>query len=280
MVTGPQPMENLKDKPTIQNNKLSILITQDGFSFCILSSTHTLTHYEKTSITKSTNYAKDLLLKFQEVIHPNFAKEFAINKVELVYESDSFSLVPSFFFEENKKSHYIKYSSPILPNDFFAHDNNEALEITNVYIPYVHINNYLHELFGEFEYQHHLSVLLNRLFNNRISNAVCYCIVTNNFLNFVCFNEAKLVLCNAYAYKTVEDIAYYLLFALEQLNLNREELLLYVSDFEEKASLLEYISPYLKYIKSFTLADFTTYASVAKEEFDLSAVNKLLLLNL
>ena len=46
-------------------------------------------------------------------------------------------------------------------SDFF--DNIITIDAKNVYVPYVNINNYLFQNFGEFEYQHHSSILLEKL---------------------------------------------------------------------------------------------------------------------
>lgn len=280
MVTGQQPMEKLKDKPTTENNKLSILIAQDGFSFCVVTKKKQISLFHHEKINASSNYTKDLLVKFQDVIHANFIKEHCISKVQLVYENDSFSLVPTPFFEEEKISHYIKYNTAILANDFFAHDTIENLQITNVFIPYVHINNYVHELFGVFEYQHHLSLLLASFYNNTNETEIAYAVVTKTYVNLICFRRNKVLLCNAYAYKTIEDIAYHLLFALEQLNLNREELTLYLSNNNEDRQLTEYISSYIKTIKPFKLTDFSDITEFKNANLEKQGLNELLLLNL
>lgn len=280
MVTGQQPMEKLKDNTTIPTNTLSILITQDGFSFCILSNENEVIQAEKIGIPKTSNYAKELLLKLQEKINVEFVLNNQLKAVKLTYENDTFSLVPNLFFDPTKLSHYIKYSTAILANDYFAYDSLQQLPITNIYIPYVHINNYLHEIFGEFEYQHHLSLLLDSLYNEKNKSEICFGVITRNYLNLLCFKNQEVLLCNAYAFETTEDIAYYLLFALEQLGVNREELQLYLSEHTENELLLAYVTPYVKTVKSLMLSDFLNPKIKNTQLLNTQVADELLLLNL
>lgn len=273
-------MEKLKDNSPEIKNTLSILITQDGFSFCVLSTKKEIIGYEKVIISKTSNYAKELLLKLQNKIHADFAKTNKISLVTLTYENDTFSLVPQVFFDSTKLSHYIKYSTPILANDFFAFDILKNLSLANVYIPYVHINNYLHEVFGEFEYQHHLSLLMESFYNKENNIELCFAVITRNYLNFICFKNEQLILCNAYAYETLEDVAYYILFGLEQLGLNREELRLSLTLSNENELLLQYLSPYVKTINKISLSDYLKSEIVKSEILTHQDIDELLLLNL
>lgn len=280
MATGQQPMEKLINNKTTNTNILSILISQDGFSFCVLSSENEVVLFDRIAISKNSNYSKELLIKLQEKINADFVEKNNLNEVRLTYENDTFSLVPNHFFDSSKLSHYIKYSTSILANDYFAYDLIERLKIANVFIPFVHVNNYLHEVFGEFEYQHHLSLLLESFYEEKNSSEVCFGVITNNFLNLICFKNRELLLCNTFAYETTEDIAYYLLFVLEQLGLNREELLLYLSQHSDNKTLLTYINPYVKTVKNLKLSNFLDPKIKNIELLNHQVKGELLLLNL
>lgn len=273
--TGQLTMTKQKNNTQESKNTLSILICQDGFSFCVKSK-ETIISFEKINLSAS-NYANELLIHFQEKINAAFIEEQNIGDLKLTYENDNFSLVPNAFFDKDKISHYIKYSTPILDNDFYAFDTIETIATTNVFIPFVHINNYLFDLFGDFEYQHHLSLLIDSFFVKGNYQASCYVLITDNYLNLLCFNDAKLKLANVYKYQSEEDIAYYILFALEQLVFERENLVLYINQ-QESQKLIELIQAYISEIKTLKLEDFApdylNTASITKD------FNEILLLNL
>lgn len=273
--TGQLTMTKEINNTQESKNTLSILISQDGFSFCIKSK-ESVTSFERINLSAS-NYPNELLIHFQEKINAEFIAEQNIGNLKLTYENDNFSLVPNAFFEKDKISHYIKYSTPILDNDFYAFDSIEAIATTNVFIPFININNYLFDLFGNFEYQHHLSLLINSFFVKDIEGPCCYVLITEKHLNLLCFNDAKLKLANVYKYQTEEDIAYYILFALEQLVFEKENLVLYINE-QESQKLIELIQPYISIIKTLKLVDFIPHqlnTDCITKEF-----NEILLLNL
>jgi hypothetical protein len=85
----------------------------------------------------------------------------------------------------------------------------------------MNINNYIYELFGEFTYMHNGTVLLQALMNNQTQNqeTICYVHVSKSQLDITVLDQRKLLLYNSFLYATKEDFAYYLLFVLEQLEL-------------------------------------------------------------
>ncbi len=66
---------------------------------------------------------------------------------------------------------YLDYNIKTLANDFLAFDSLSQLEIKNVYVPYVNINNFFFQQFGEFEYKHHATVLIDKLILHSKNNS-------------------------------------------------------------------------------------------------------------
>jgi hypothetical protein len=95
-------------------------------------------------------------------------------------------------------------------------------------VPYVNINNYLFQNFGEFEYQHHSTVLIQKLLNIKGgSEKKMYVNVSKTTLDITIIENNKLLLFNTFSYNTEEDFIYYILFVAEQLNLDVNEFPLY-----------------------------------------------------
>ena len=137
------------------------------------------------------------------------------------------ALVPTTLFDENELNTYLDYNIKTLTTDFIAFDSLSQLEVKNVYIPYVNLNNFFFQKFGEFEYKHHATVLIDKLISHTKNNASkqFFVNVSKHHIDIVVIENSKLLFYNTFSYATKEDFIYYLLFTAEQLQLNPEELL-------------------------------------------------------
>src|SRR5690606_9954440 len=109
-------------------------------------------------------------------------------------------------------------------NDLLAYDEIPNQELVNVYIPYTNINNYIFELFGEFEFKHSGTVMITALLGQGRApvDPVCYLQVSANEMEMMVVADKKLRFYNQFEYTGKEDFLYYLLFSLEQLGLSPE----------------------------------------------------------
>ena len=92
-------------------------------------------------------------------------------------------------FDPNELPNYLKFNTKILANDLLEYDEIPAFEMVNVYVPFVNINNFLYELFGDFEFKHHGTVLIESLLssNAHSSEGICYAYVTADELDLASF---------------------------------------------------------------------------------------------
>jgi hypothetical protein len=148
----------------------------------------------------------------------------------------------------------LHYNIKVLKNDFIAHDTIENSELVNVFIPFGYINNYLFDTFGSFEYKHTSTVLIENLLKetSNSESVKMYVHVENDIFQIVVVRAKKIEFFNTFNYKTKEDFIYYILFTAEQLNLNPEELQLYLLNTIEKDSeLYEIVYKYIKNVHFF-----------------------------
>ncbi len=207
-------------------HKLSIQVSLNGLSFCILDTIgkkivkaekhifdHRLNPYEAQKELKR-------FIKKQQI------KDFEFSEVVVVHRNDLFSLVPKVLFDPNELANYLKFNTKILANDLLEYDEIPAFEMVNVYVPFVNINNFIYDQFGDFEFKHHSTVLVESLLGSKASSAesICYAYVTSDELDLIILQNKKLLFYNNFSYNTPEDFLYYLLFTLEQLRLDPNEI--------------------------------------------------------
>jgi len=202
--------------------KLSIQVSLNGLSFCVAD-----TVSQKLLFSGSVDFLeeKNPILVLEEL--KNLFQEHQLNHMEfdevvVVHRNTLFGLVPKSLFNADHLLEYLKFNTKVLATDVLSYDIVENHELVNVYVPYMNINNYIYELFGEFTYMHNGTVLLQSLMNNQEQNneTICYVHVKRNQLDIAVLNQRKLLLYNSFLYDTKEDFAYYLLFVLEQLELD------------------------------------------------------------
>jgi hypothetical protein len=207
------------------SKKLSIQVCLNGLSFCILDKQdNRITYFKKIDFKKQLDPIK-VLSKIEQIYEEEDLLNLPVEEVVLLFNNSLFSLVPAHLFDEENAASYLKFNTRILKTDFIAFDTiNE--EIVNVYIPYANITNYFFDKYGEFEYRHSLSVLIESLLKlpKGTNSPKLYLHVQLNTYELVIIENGKLIFANSFEYDTKEDFLYHLLFTAEQLNLDPQEL--------------------------------------------------------
>lgn len=201
--------------------KMSIQVRLNGFSFCIINClTDEINWYKKVDLL--TEQSPIALLKEIERAYAeesNLQKSF--EEVVVLFSNNLFTIVPESYFEEEEASTYLKFNTKILKTDIVAHDVLMN-DLVNVYIPYTNVNNYFFEKYGEFEYKHNVSVLLEAILakNSETNKPQVYLNDYSSYYDLVIVQNNKLLLANTFLYDTKEDFIYYLLFTAEQLQID------------------------------------------------------------
>jgi len=217
-------VQETTNNENISNLKLSIQVRLDGPSFCILDiSRANIAWYKKINFPKEHNPVKALqeiedVYRDEQILHGPF------KEVILLFSNELYSPVPSAYFIEEEASTYLKFNTKILGTDVVEFDNIKE-ELVNVYIPYTNITNYFFDRYGEFEFKHNTSELINAaLALSTGSETTAYLNNYSGYYDLVIVKDGALLLCNTFNYETREDFIYYLLFTAEQLDLHPETL--------------------------------------------------------
>ncbi|MEM6515747.1 MAG: DUF3822 family protein, partial [Bacteroidota bacterium] len=198
---------------TTSVKELSIQISLNGLSFCIINKGTNEVEFLKTESFNSKQTPQNLLEKLKTVLETNSVFEQTFENVICIYQNELSCLVPSKYFSENNLADYLKFNAKILKTDFISHDKVESVDAYNVYVPLININNYIFETFGTFTYKHSSTILIENLshFNVSESDRILVNINDTSF-EFLCFKDSQLHLCNTFQFHTPEDFIYYLLF--------------------------------------------------------------------
>ncbi|MGY6647334.1 DUF3822 family protein [Wenyingzhuangia sp. IMCC45574] len=207
------------------HKSLSIQLSSDGFSFCVYNTTTNV--YENLvhiPFSKRISLPNELLAEVKTVFETEELLHQHYGELTLIHHNDLNTFVPKIHFDEDLVHEYLKNTVKTFRNDFVSYDEIPKVEANNVYIPYVNINNYIFDSFGEFTYLHSSTVFLENILKAFTVDVktMFVNVYANNFQLFVLENN-KLVLHNHFSYATKEDFAYYILFVAEQLKMNPNE---------------------------------------------------------
>lgn len=204
--------------------ELSIQISLSGLSFCILNRSDASIEYLERFDFKTTLSPEAVCTKLQNVISDHNQLQQSFEKVLVIFQNELSSLVPENYFDPENAADYLKFSSKIIKMDFISYDKIEANNSINVFVPYININNFLFDTYGEFEYKHASTIFIEHLLATEKSSEEdsVYINVEAFHFEMAVIKKGKLQLYNTFEYFTKEDFLYFLLFTMEQLKLNPE----------------------------------------------------------
>jgi len=242
---------------------LSIQFSLDGFSFCISNlETKEIQNFGAFSFDKTIETPELLLLEIEKIVSDNSLFTQNFETVTIIHQNNLSTLVPTPLFKEEELKTYLEYNIKTLATDFIAFDTLSELEITNVYVPYVNINNFFFQQFGEFEYKHYATVLIDKLIlhNKNVEDKTCFVHVSNNSFDIVVIENSKLIFHNSFTFTSKEDFIYYILFTAEQLQLNPEEFKLqFIGAIEKNSEIYKITYQYIRNVSFINLEiDFFT----------------------
>ncbi len=183
------------------------------------------------------------------------------DEVQVIHDNNLNTFVPNALFDEAYLGSYLQYNTKVFETDFFTHDSLEAYGMHNVYIPYVHLNNFLVDKFGQFDYQHAASILVRRLLDlskNATEKKMFVHLAATHFEIIVLQNQ-HVLLYNSFDYKTPEDLLYYVLFTAEQLQLNPEQFPLeFLGNISTEYPVFQLVYAYVRNVNLFDMSHCKT----------------------
>jgi hypothetical protein len=283
MVTGRQSMTKNNNKSPQESSenfyKLSIQVSLNGLSFCVAD-----TLKNDILIGEHINFGKELSpfevqRELKEVFREHNIQEMDISDVVVVHRNPLFSMVPKALFDKIELPNYLKFNAKILATDLIEYDEIESHEMVNVYVPYMNINNFVFDLFGEFEFVHNGTILLQSLLKSvgNTSEPVCYVNVGHRQMDMIIISKKRLHYYNSFNFHTKEDFIYYLLFTFEQLDLDPESIPLRLFGFIEEGD--EIYSICYEFIRNISIyiqdSRYTVGGDTKETALDFTVLNAL-----
>ncbi len=170
------------------------------------------------------------------------------------------TLVPEAIYRKDYQSHYLSFNIDSDADQSVATDELTLMEARNVYaLPETH--NKITQVFPQCLYLHESSVEIELALRlSRVSRKdSVFLFFSDKFFRLLIIQNDQLQLANTFQFGSEMDVAYYVLYVLDQLNIKNGETSTYAAgEIEENGAelnmLREYIGP-VKLLKESPLAD-------------------------
>ena len=198
----------------------------NGFSFLIIDLfTRTVNSFFKKEFDNKKT-PKALLENIIHEFENNETLNLNFTKIQVIHDNEMQTLVPSALFEESNLSDYLKYNTKIFKTDFITYDVINNQDIILAYIPFVNINNFIYERYGSFEYKHSSTALIEKILqiNNNKNDNNLFVNVNTSYFELIVLESNSLTFYNRFEYSNKEDFIYFILFTIDQLDLNVQKI--------------------------------------------------------
>jgi len=249
-----------KNKDDISSyTQLSILIAQDGFSFY-------LKHQNAEESVALPKVEVDLI-EDDEAIHTlktsldDIFDTYTFKSVKLSFSNPYFTFVPDDYFDETAVTDYLKYNVELFKRDHVVTDHLSIIGAHQVFIPLMTYHNLVLSYIDEFEFEHYTNSLINFCHpsnSDRVVQEHLSAFVHKEHLEVVAYKNAKFTLCNHFTYDTDVDLVYYILFCVEELGFDQNNMQLDVYHSCKDKSWQTILKDYIIYFNCFekNLAEF------------------------
>ena len=211
-----------------------------------------------------TGSSVESLLKQVYDDHTWLGAEF--KSVHVIVSNSFHTLMPLPLFDEMKMESYLTFNQKILADSDIRYDQLKHTQAANIYAVPENLDVLLRHYWPSSRIFHSSTVLSESLvinFKNVMDDKIVYVNVNDDCFDLLNFKQSKLNFNNSFGYKTKEDFIYFLLAALEQLELNPEEVeVVLIGAIDKNDVLHEMIFKYIRHSSFIARNNTMKYAYV------------------
>lgn len=227
---------------------LIIELSEDALSYCECHhESNTPITIQSHPIDRNNSSIENEFIRFVNTSH-FLSKQHP--HVFVNYFNSKFTLCPSILFSPENARDLLEFNvgntnESIIKYDIINHD------VVCVYSIPESINSYIDKLLPNHKTKHTISVLCELFLNSEeFKNESVLLVINSLSIDIIIKNKQKLVLANSFNVNGQEDILYYLLFSLEQFELNPLTARLSIAgNIETNNSLALAIKKYIKEVR-------------------------------
>lgn len=236
-----------------ENYNLSIRLSLDGFSFCVFDiNKNKFLALQEFTFQEVNNYVA-LNQILSQIIPSNEWLMASYHKIKIIFETNKSTLIPSPLFDSNHAREYLKFNHPPQLDEIILTDHLPMLEAENIWAIPESIHSTLNKHFPKSHIHHHASSLIESLIlqnKNQANNKIVFVHIGKKSFDIIILDGQSFIFYNSFRYQAKEDFIYYLIYVLEQLNLNPENIdVVLLGEILKISSLYEITYKYIRNIR-------------------------------
>jgi hypothetical protein len=240
------------DINSTENYDLSIQVSPDGLSFCLLDTIRNkFVLIRSFGAEDNKSFNSD---KVGELLHQDDFLTKKYKKVHCVMPSPKFTLVPAPLYDPGKKDEYFTFNHILEEGNVILSDRILNPDAFLVYSVSKSINELLKSSYSGAHLHHHIKLLLDHTSSGRknLNANYIHVHVERDFFNLIIYSNNTLRFCNSFVYRNISDILYFVLNTFRILDIKQEETI-YISGLSEKYDDLS--SSFSLYVRNIKFAE-------------------------
>jgi hypothetical protein len=186
--------------------------------------------------------------------------------VHIIVENNRSTLIPEVLFEESAKETYLNFSLERYEDEKTRIDKLRRIEVVNVYGVSTNLDDEISTIFPDAKACHLSSLLIETIwmnFKNLITDKRIFIFVRQADFNLLILDRKQLIYSNAFHFRAPEDVVYFVIFVMEQLNLNPEEVpVILLGNIGKETPEFELLFRYIRNIDFATRSETLYYSHV------------------
>jgi hypothetical protein len=237
------------DINSTENYGLSVQVSPDGFSFCLLDTIRNKFVLIRAFEPEENKYFN--ADKINEILVEDDFLTKHYKKVSIIMPSLKFTLVPTPLFDPGKKDEYFTFNHIVEEGNMIISNkisDPDAYLLFSVSRPIYELINSFYPGVHPF---HHIKPLFDHISHSRksVNGNYIHIHVEREFFNLIIFNHNLLKFCNSFNYRNINDILYFVLNAFKNLDIKQEETVYFSGLTEKYDDLSSNFSIYVRNIK-------------------------------
>jgi hypothetical protein len=237
------------DINSTENYELSMQLSQDGFAFSLLDTIRNKFILLRSSEPDENKYfTAD---QIGEIINRDDFLMKKYKKVNMVFLSPKFTLVPSPLFDPAKKEEYFSFNLIKDENEVILSNkipDPDAYIVFSVTKPFLDLRERFFPAVHPF---HHTKPLLTQLahFSKSSAGHYIHLHVEREFFNIFIYDQGTLTFSNTFRFRNITDILYYVLNLFKNKGISNDETIHFTGETEKFDDLWSNFAMYIRGLK-------------------------------
>lgn len=192
----------------------------------------------------------------------------SFKSVKIAVNTSCHTLVPGALFDPDQSRPYLELMFGPLPGQRVMANPVEVMDAHQVFAVQDEIAVPIGVHFPRVQLVSHATVLIQAIWahHGRMHLLKVFLNIRNEAMDIMVFDGRQVSFFNTFAWRSPEDILYYLVFVMEQLNLNPEQVPVVVSgETEGKGSLMDLMFTYIRHVEFAKRTTTYRYSAVLDE---------------